>query len=69
MTSFRFLFMADCQLGAYATFSGMNEEDIANFDARGMSVEIVPKVEGSSGTPSATASPSTWRTPSTPSSS
>lgn len=38
--------MADCQLGAYATFSGMTEDDIVNFDARGMSVEIVPKVEG-----------------------
>jgi 3',5'-cyclic AMP phosphodiesterase CpdA len=46
MTSFRFLFMADCQLGAYATFSGMTEEDIAKFKTRGMQVEIVPKVEG-----------------------
>lgn len=46
MTSFRFMFMADCQLGAYATFSGMNEDDIAGFDARGMNVEIVPRVEG-----------------------
>lgn len=46
MTPFRFIFMADCQLGAYATFSGMDEDDIADFDARGMKVEIVPKVEG-----------------------
>jgi 3',5'-cyclic AMP phosphodiesterase CpdA len=46
VTSFRFIFMADCQLGAYATFSGMNEGDIADFDSRGMQVEIVPKVEG-----------------------
>jgi 3',5'-cyclic AMP phosphodiesterase CpdA len=38
--------MADCQLGAYATFSGMDEKDIAAFAARGMSVEIAPKVEG-----------------------
>jgi len=46
MTPFRFIFMADCQLGAYATFSGMDEDDIAAFDARGMQVEIVPKVGG-----------------------
>ena len=46
MTPFRFIFMADCQLGAYATFSGMNEDDIAGFDARGMQVQIVPEVEG-----------------------
>ena len=46
MTPFRFIFMADCQLGAYATFSGMDEDDRADFDARGMKVEIVPKVEG-----------------------
>lgn len=38
--------MADCQLGAYATFSGMDEDDIARFATRGMNVEIVPKVEG-----------------------
>lgn len=46
MTPFRFIFMADCQLGAYATFSGMDEDAIAGFDARGMNVQIVPKVEG-----------------------
>ena len=38
--------MADCQLGAYATFSGMNEADIADFAERDMRVEIVPRVEG-----------------------
>jgi 3',5'-cyclic AMP phosphodiesterase CpdA len=46
VTSFRFIFMADCQLGAYATFSGMTEADIADFEKRGMRVEIVPAVEG-----------------------
>jgi 3',5'-cyclic AMP phosphodiesterase CpdA len=38
--------MADCQLGAYATFSGMDADDIARFAERDMRVEIVPKVEG-----------------------
>ena len=38
--------MADCQLGAYATFSGMREPDIDDFAQRDMRVEIVPKVEG-----------------------
>jgi 3',5'-cyclic AMP phosphodiesterase CpdA len=46
LSSFEFIFMADCQLGAYATFSGMREPDIADFAERGMRVEIVPKVEG-----------------------
>jgi 3',5'-cyclic AMP phosphodiesterase CpdA len=45
-TPFEFVFMADCQLGAYATFSGMSETDIARFEERDMRVEIVPKVEG-----------------------
>ncbi len=44
--SFEFVFMADCQLGAYATFSGMTEADIAGFAERDMRVEIVPRVEG-----------------------
>lgn len=44
--SFEFVFMADCQLGAYATFSGMTEADVADFAARDMRVEIVPRVEG-----------------------
>jgi 3',5'-cyclic AMP phosphodiesterase CpdA len=38
--------MADCQLGAYATFSGMTEADIVGFVERDMRVEIVPKVDG-----------------------
>ncbi len=46
MSSFKFIFMADCQLGAYATFSGMGEAEIAGFAERNMRVEIVPRVEG-----------------------
>jgi 3',5'-cyclic AMP phosphodiesterase CpdA len=40
--SFRFIFMADCQLGCYASFSGMDNADIARFAARDMRVEAVP---------------------------
>jgi 3',5'-cyclic AMP phosphodiesterase CpdA len=46
MTSFRFVFMADCQLGCYATFSGMDESDIARFAARGMRVRMAPSTQG-----------------------
>lgn len=46
MSSFQFIFMADCQLGAYATFSGMTEADIDRFTERDMRVEVVPFVEG-----------------------
>ncbi len=43
---FSFFFLADCQLGAYATFSGMTEADVRRFAERDMRVEIVPRVEG-----------------------
>ncbi len=43
---YRFLFLADCQLGAYATFSGMTTEEAAAFATRDMRVEPVPRVEG-----------------------
>jgi serine/threonine-protein phosphatase CPPED1 len=46
MDRFRFVFMTDCQLGCYASFSGMGERDIADFAARGMRVTAVPKTEG-----------------------
>ena len=46
MGDFDFIFMADCQLGAYATFSGMSENDVAAYAGRGMRVEAVPLVEG-----------------------
>jgi len=38
--------MADCQLGCYATFSGMTAADVADFAERDMMVEIAPKVTG-----------------------
>ena len=46
MKPFRFLFLADCQLGAYASFSGMTAHDVEAFAARNMRVEAVPAVEG-----------------------
>lgn len=46
MSAFEFVFLADCQLGAYATFSGLTEHDVDVFAARGMRVEAVPRVEG-----------------------
>lgn len=46
MTSFRFLFMADCQLGCYASFSGLTAKDVRRYAERGMRVESVPRVEG-----------------------
>lgn len=38
--------MADCQLGAYASFSGMTEQDIADFAERNMVVRMAPKAQG-----------------------
>ncbi len=46
MTDFTFLYLADTQLGCYATFSGMTDADIADFAERNMRVRAVPKVEG-----------------------
>ncbi len=46
MGDFEFIFMADCQLGAYATFSGMSNDDVARYAAKDMRVEAVPPVEG-----------------------
>lgn len=46
MSGFEFVFLADCQLGAYATFSGMSDDDIAGFVERDMRVAKVPRVEG-----------------------
>jgi 3',5'-cyclic AMP phosphodiesterase CpdA len=46
MAPFRFLFLADPQLGCYATFSGMSDDEIAGFAARGLRVRPVPAVEG-----------------------
>lgn len=46
MTGFRFVFMADCQLGCYATFSGMTAAQVETYAARDMRVEAVPAVTG-----------------------
>jgi len=43
---FRFLFLADSQLGAYATFSGADEAGVAAFAERDMHVTAMPRVEG-----------------------
>jgi 3',5'-cyclic AMP phosphodiesterase CpdA len=43
---FRFLFLADSQLGAYATFSGADEAAIKALAERDMHVAAVPRVEG-----------------------
>jgi len=45
-TARRFVFLADAQLGAYATFSGLSTEEAEAFLERGMRVSSVPKVEG-----------------------
>jgi 3',5'-cyclic AMP phosphodiesterase CpdA len=46
VAGFRFVFMADCQLGCYASFSGMGAAEVEGFAAREMRVEPVPRVEG-----------------------
>ena len=43
---FRFFFLADTQLGCYATFSGFTDEQVEQYAEMGMRVESVPKVEG-----------------------
>lgn len=42
----RLLFLADIQMGMYATFSGLTDEDVADYAARGMTVRVAPSVEG-----------------------
>ncbi len=43
---FRFLFLADTQLGCYATFSGFTAEQVEQYAEMGMKVEPVPPVTG-----------------------
>ena len=43
---FEFIFLADTQLGCYATFSGFTDEQVAQYAAMGMKVEPVPAVTG-----------------------
>jgi len=46
VTTLRAVFLADSQLGMYATFSGMSDDDVAAYAARGMRVRKVPPVTG-----------------------
>lgn len=43
---FDFVFLADTQLGCYATFSGFTDQQVEAYAAMGMKVEQVPFVEG-----------------------
>jgi serine/threonine-protein phosphatase CPPED1 len=43
---FRVLFLADIQMGMYATFSGLDDAAVAGYAERGMIVRSVPPVEG-----------------------
>lgn len=45
-TPFRFVFMTDCQLGAYASFSGATEADVAAYADAGMTIQAAPPAEG-----------------------
>lgn len=44
--AYRFLFLADTQLGCYASFSGFTEAEAVAYEAKGMTVRPGPKVEG-----------------------
>lgn len=44
--SFRFVFLADTQLGCYASFSGFDEAQVEIYGSMGMTVRSVPRVEG-----------------------
>lgn len=46
MATFRVLFLADIQMGMYATFSGLSEEAIARYAEAGMTVRAAPPAEG-----------------------
>lgn len=43
---FRVLFLADIQMGMYATFSGLSDEAVAEYAERGMTVRVVAPAEG-----------------------
>ncbi len=44
--TFSFIFLADCQLGAYASFSGLSEQDVIDYAAKDMRIWSVPTTEG-----------------------
>lgn len=46
MADFQFIFMADCQLGAFASFSGMSATDVVRYAENGMRVHEGPRIEG-----------------------
>ena len=46
VANLQFIFMADCQLGAFASFSGMDADDVVRYAAVGMRVEEGPLIEG-----------------------
>lgn len=46
MPGYEFIFMADCQLGAYAALSGKSADEVARFAEREMNVAMVPAVAG-----------------------
>ena len=41
-----FVFMADCQLGGYAAFSGMSAHDVRRLADRDIQVEVTSTVSG-----------------------
>ena len=44
--TYRFVFMADCQLGCYATFSGFDDDAVEHYRQIGMTVRKVPRTTG-----------------------
>jgi 3',5'-cyclic AMP phosphodiesterase CpdA len=46
VSDFEFIFMADCQLGAFASFSGLSADDVVRYAAQGMRVAESPRIEG-----------------------
>ncbi len=44
--TYSFVFMADCQLGCYATFSGFDDATVARYVGLGMTVRKVPRTTG-----------------------
>lgn len=44
--AFDFIFLADCQLGAYAAFSGLTRQEVLDLGSRGLQVRAVPSVDG-----------------------
>ena len=43
---FRFMFLADIQLGCYASFTGLTEAEVVEYRSRGFNVEVIPDTTG-----------------------